>query len=88
MALVYWEKECGFIWIEELVAELESYENQRDRYPTLESYMPKIIEAYKIWAKKYRKLDLQDKTSLTKRVMDKYDRNSVTGRMSAGTQAA
>ena len=37
---------------------------------------------------KYRKLNLQDKTSLTKRGIDKYDGNSVTGRMSAGTEAA
>jgi hypothetical protein len=51
IGLTQWEKEgCGFLWIEELVAELESYDKQRDIYPTLESYMPKIIEAYKTWA--------------------------------------
>jgi len=44
-----WEKECGFYWIEELVKELESYDKQRDQYPTLESYMPKLVESYKIW---------------------------------------
>jgi len=44
------EKENGFFWIEELVDELESYDKQRDIYPTLESYMPRLIEAYKIWA--------------------------------------
>ena len=37
---------------------------------------------------KVSKANSQDKTSLTKRVMDKYDGNSVTGRMSAGTEAA
>ena len=51
--LTNWEKECGFLWIEELVAELESYDKQRDIYPTLESYMPKLIEVYKIWTEKY-----------------------------------
>jgi len=36
----------GFLWINELVAELDNYGRQRDIYPTLESYMPRIIEAY------------------------------------------
>ena len=40
----------GFFWIEELVDELEKYDKQRDKYPTLESYMPTLGEAYKIWA--------------------------------------
>jgi len=40
----------GFFWIEELVEELENYDKQRDKYPTLESYMPKLAEAYKNWA--------------------------------------
>jgi len=45
-----WMKDgFGFFWMEELVAELESYDKQRDKYPTLESYMPKLAEAYKIW---------------------------------------
>jgi uncharacterized protein YihD (DUF1040 family) len=44
------EKNNGFFWIENLVAELDSYDKQRDIYPTLESYMPRLIEAYKIWA--------------------------------------
>ena len=45
-----WMKEgFGFFWMEELVAELENYDKQRDKYPTLESYMPKLAEAYKIW---------------------------------------
>jgi len=49
-SLINWEKkECGFFWIEELVAELENYDNQRKKYPTLESYMPRLIEVYKIW---------------------------------------
>jgi len=56
--LINYEKECGFFWIEELVAELESYDKQRDIYPTLESYMPKIIEAYKIWAEEVQTNEL------------------------------
>jgi hypothetical protein len=51
--MIKWEKENGFFWIEELVSELESYDKQRDKYPTLESYMPKLVESYKIWAEKF-----------------------------------
>jgi len=36
----------GFLWIGELVKELNKYDKQRDIYPTLESYMPKLAEAY------------------------------------------
>ena len=42
----------GFLWLEELVAELESYDRQRDIYPTLESYVPKLVEFYKVWAER------------------------------------
>ena len=45
----------GFLWIEELVDELGSYEKQRNIYSTLESYMPKLIESHKIWAEKIKK---------------------------------
>ena len=41
-----------FLWITELVAELDNYSKNRNQYPTLESYMPNIIEAQKIWAEK------------------------------------
>lgn len=43
------KKEFGFLWIEELVGELEKYDKQRDKYPTLESYMPKLSEVYNAW---------------------------------------
>lgn len=33
----------GFIWTDQLVKELERYDNNRDKYPTLESFMPEII---------------------------------------------
>ncbi|WP_410221736.1 DUF4932 domain-containing protein [Pedobacter sp.] len=41
----------GFIWIEELVSELEKYDHERNQYPTLESYTPKLINAYQAYAK-------------------------------------
>ena len=40
------QKTKGFIWVEELADELENYDKQRDKYPTLESYMPRLVEAY------------------------------------------
>ncbi|WP_394420260.1 DUF4932 domain-containing protein [Tenacibaculum mesophilum] len=33
----------GFLWTHELVKELERYDNNRDRYPTLESFMTELI---------------------------------------------
>lgn len=40
----------GFLWINELVNELEKYSKQREKYPTLESYIPNIILAYNDYA--------------------------------------
>ncbi|SDL71781.1 protein of unknown function [Salinimicrobium catena] len=40
----------GFIWIRELVTELEKYDRQRQKYPTLESYYPQLAKAYDHWA--------------------------------------
>jgi hypothetical protein len=40
----------GFLWINELENELEKYSNQREIYPTLESYIPNIISAYEDYA--------------------------------------
>ncbi|MFT4223451.1 DUF4932 domain-containing protein [Dysgonomonas sp.] len=45
----------SFIWIRELVAELDKYSQDRETYPTLESYMPRIIEAYKIYVDNFDK---------------------------------
>lgn len=42
----------GFLWIEDLLAELENYDQQRHKYPTLESYMPNLIKAYDSYAGK------------------------------------
>ena len=36
----------GFIWIDELAAKLDEYEHHRDKYPTLESFMPEIAAFY------------------------------------------
>ena len=33
----------GFLWMEELVHSLSVYEKNRDKYPTLKSYMPEIV---------------------------------------------
>ncbi|MDR1592882.1 MAG: DUF4932 domain-containing protein [Prevotellaceae bacterium] len=41
----------SFLWIEELVAELEKYDQQRNIYPTLENYLPNIINAYDGYAR-------------------------------------
>jgi len=40
----------GFLWINELVTELENYDKQRVKYPSLESYMPNIVSAYSNYA--------------------------------------
>jgi len=40
----------GFLWINELENELEKYSKQREKYPTLESYIPNIILAYEDFA--------------------------------------
>jgi len=40
----------GFIWIKQLVDLLGTYEKNRKRYPTLESFMPQIIKFYNIAA--------------------------------------
>jgi len=37
----------GFFWIGELVGELDKYSLQRDTYPSLESFVPRLAEEYK-----------------------------------------
>ena len=49
-----------FLWIREIVAELDKYSKNRNQYPTLENYMPNIIEAQKIWAEKIHITTLSD----------------------------
>lgn len=47
----------SFLWIKELVQELDNYDKQRDTYPTLESYMPKLAEAYRSYPEMIRKME-------------------------------
>lgn len=49
------EMRRGFLWIKELVAELENYDKQRILYPTLESYIPNLAEVYKTYAETVQK---------------------------------
>jgi len=51
------ESNKGFIWIKGLVAELKKYDNQRDIYPTLESYLPNLSNAYKTFEDKISQFD-------------------------------
>jgi hypothetical protein len=36
----------GFLWTENLVKELERYDNNREKYPTLEAFIPEIVEFF------------------------------------------
>lgn len=47
----------GFLWIEKLVDELDNFDRQRDRYPTLENYMPVLAKAYQSYAADISSLD-------------------------------
>lgn len=53
------ESNKGFIWIKGLVAELKKYDNSRDKYSTLESYIPNLAESYKSFAEKITQFDAQ-----------------------------
>lgn len=53
------ESNKGFMWIKGLVAELNKYDNQRDIYPTLESYIPNLSNAYKTFENKISQFDAQ-----------------------------
>jgi 6-pyruvoyl-tetrahydropterin synthase len=46
------QKNRGFIWIEGLVEELETYDRNRIKYPTLESYIPELAGAYADFAER------------------------------------
>jgi hypothetical protein len=53
------ESNNGFIWIKGLVDELKKYDIQRNIYPTLESYMPVLLNAYKTFTEKISQFDAQ-----------------------------
>jgi len=38
------QRNAGFMWIENLFLELKKYDNNRDKYPTLDSFMPEIVK--------------------------------------------
>ncbi|WP_051568553.1 DUF4932 domain-containing protein [Crocinitomix catalasitica] len=42
----------SFLWTDDLVKELERYDNNRDTYPTIESFMPEIIKFFNRTASK------------------------------------
>ena len=42
----------GYLWIEDLLTEIEEYDRKRTEYPTLESYMPRIIDAFQTYPQK------------------------------------
>ena len=42
----------GYLWIEDLLSEIEEYDRKRTEYPTLESFMPKIINAFQTYPQK------------------------------------
>lgn len=44
--IIYEEDECGFQWLGSLVDKLGEYDTNRDKYPTLESFMPEIVGFY------------------------------------------
>jgi len=46
------EISSGFLWIEDLLNELEKYDSKRTEYPSLESYMPRIIDAFQTYPQK------------------------------------
>ena len=53
------ESNNGFIWIKGLVDQLIKYDNQRDIYPTLESYLPELLTAYQNFNEKISQFDSQ-----------------------------
>jgi hypothetical protein len=40
----------GFLWMQELCEQLEDYERQRDQYPTLEVFAPRLVEFFDKYA--------------------------------------
>ncbi len=45
--LAAYQKKRGFLWTEELSNQLADYEAHRDRYPTLESFAPRLVSFFK-----------------------------------------
>lgn len=49
-AMIDEEKAKGFFWMDQLNSLLKDYEENRDVYPNLDSFMPRIIEFYNVLA--------------------------------------
>lgn len=47
-----YNKENGFIWTGELVALLDKYEKQRDKYPTLDEFMPQVVAFFNAYSER------------------------------------
>ena len=45
------EAGCGFVWTKELSNLLRTYEANRDKYPTFESFFPEIITFFNKYSK-------------------------------------
>ncbi len=46
----------GFIWTDSLVEELERYSNNREKYPTFNSFMPEIVKLFDYTAQNIEKI--------------------------------
>jgi hypothetical protein len=47
------QNQRGFVWIEELAELLGEYEENRDKYPTLDAFSPQIVEFFNDYAKEF-----------------------------------
>jgi hypothetical protein len=46
------QQRLGFAWMSELVGLLGQYERQRDKYPTFDAFMPRIVQFFDQYAGK------------------------------------
>ncbi len=54
--MMRYEIACGFIWMPQLVALLDEYEGDREKYPTMENFLPRLGEFYVDLATNIRKV--------------------------------
>lgn len=52
---IQYHKKRGFLWIDELSGVLARYEAQRDKYPTLESFVPELVAFFNQYAERVEK---------------------------------
>lgn len=68
----YWlqyEKDNCFIYIDELLKKLEIYENNRDKYPTFETFYPELIKAFEYYLSPERLSQIQNLRSINSVLM-------------------